>query len=350
MSRYQALVFGPLEDQHQRLISVLRTDADFCRRHSLEPETTRLSRAADKLEDCCRTPQIMLHEIDNTIALQEFRCKQRICRRCARTRSLQLTIQLAPMIAALDSPRMIKLDLRSYDAPLREQFIRLTKCFANLRRTKLWKSHYNAGLWTFEVTHNNVTDLWHPHLHIVVDGRNCPSGMLSRKWLEITGDSDNVKIQYCYSQKGALRYVTKYVTKTGDVSEIPDHKIADWVLALRGLRLVNTFGGLKRPPKEEKETGRFDDYRTLTPMSVIDAAIARGAPGAIELWEGILYHAARSEPDDGSDAWATREAQRIDLLQDLENLISPAPPICDRKPQQSPNTPRLFTDHPLIGD
>lgn len=349
MSRYQAHVFGPLEDQHQRLISVLHSEADWCRQHSLEPETTRLCRAADKLEDCCRTPGIMIHETDNTIALQEFRCKQRICRRCARTRSMQLTIQLTPMIAALDSPRMIKLDLRSYDAPLREQFIRLTKSFANLRRTKLWKSHYKAGLWTFEVTHNPVTDLWHPHLHIVVDGRNCPSGMLSRKWLEITGDSDNVKIQYCYSQKGALRYVTKYVTKTGDVSDIPNHKIADWVLALRGLRLVNTFGGLKRPPKEEKEDGRFDNFRSLTPMSVIDAAIQRGAPGAVEIWEQIIHHAARSEPSQDPAVNELREAQRGTLIEAIEHLISPAPNPPAGEPIKHQTEPRLFTDHPLIG-
>ena len=350
MSRYQAHIFSHLAGPHLRTIASLNETAEELNMHYADEEATFLRRLAAKLDDCCRTPQVMVNEATAEFALQEYRCKSRICGRCNKARCFKLTDQFLPIVKKFDDPRMITLTPKSNNKPLREQIQKLSKDFANLRRSKLWKLKYTVGFWTIEVTHNNTTDQWHPHIHAIVDGDYIHHPHLKKLWHAITGDSFIVWLKRCPTAKRAVEYITGYVTKTSDVTRIPKHRIADWAVGLKGLRLINTFGGLKPSNEDEEDRESWEGFDCLTPMSLIEARINEGNQQALAIWEGIIFHASRGSPDQENDKDGIKEAQRFELLQDLRKLIDPEPPPPSSQPPQAPNTPRLFTDHPTIGD
>lgn len=342
MSGYQTHVFGLQAIHQHRFIEVLRHCAFELRSQMLDEEADPLAKLADKLEDCCRTPHVMVDEHTAEFALKEYRCKSRLCVRCGKDRANKLRAKLRPMVKEMDSPRLLTFTLVSSNDPLRDQLQRLTKCFAKLRRTKTWKAHFTAGFYCIEVTHNRRTDQWHPHIHAVCDGRFIAQKKLSGLWYKMTGDSNIVDVRMAHSKESAVRYVTKYVTKTQTAEYIPDHRIADWASSIKGLRFINTFGGLKSPPDELNDRESWEGYTSLTPLSVIEAKIRDGDPVAAKIWDAILYHASRGTPATSAGKNDPKAAERFALLQSLRTLLGDDPPETLTPQPQPPSTGDLF--------
>lgn len=349
MSRYQATVFGAQGPPHQETIQILRRSCADLRDKFDDDDADQIARVADKLEDCCRTPHIYVDEKNADFAIVEYRCKSRLCIRCGKARGAALTEQMLPMVKEMDSPRILVLTPLSNDDPLKDQITHLVKCFARLRRSKLWIAHFAKGFYCIEVTLNPKTQQWHPHIHCIVDGRYCPQKALSIMWHKITKDSMIVHISLCRSHREAVLEVTKYTSKTQNIKNIPAHRIAEWALSVKSLRFINTFGGLKKVPDEKPDHARLEGFKALTAMCEIEAAISRGIPGAQEIFDGLLFHAARGAFDDGTDTAAVREAQRFELLQDLNELLGRGPPEPLPEAPTTPENPRLFLNGPGVG-
>jgi len=94
-----------------------------------------------------------------------------------------------------------------------------------------------------EITRNGTTGLWHPHVHLIVEGRYLPVGELSRRWLAVTGDSPIVDIRLVRNDAAVARYVAKYLCKTVPAAVIRDPDSLDTAMtALKGRRTIATFG------------------------------------------------------------------------------------------------------------
>ena len=341
-SAYQIHRFESKTSNHTRQIVALKNGSEDLRQVHQDDAAAKLWRLAEKLEDCCRTPWIMINDDTAEIALKEYRCKSRVCSLCGGIRATELREKLLPMVKEMDSPRFITLTPLSNDKPLREQLQHLTKCFAKLRTLKAWKSRFSKGFYTIEITYNKKTEQWHPHIHTVVDGKFIPHTMLSNIWHKITGDSMVVDIRMCHSQKKTVYYVTKYATKTQDSSCIPDHRLGEWALSVKSLRFINTYGGLRKPPEEKDDRSPFEGFTELTPMNVIENAIRFGDKNARDLFDAILYHASRGTKDDGTDKGNREKAQRIKLITKLRILTDPDPPPDPEQPTIAAKTPALF--------
>lgn len=338
--------FDAKASHRKRQLTSLRYAANKARDLLQEDDAAKLHKLTDKLDDCCRTPWIMTNEETAEIALKEYRCKSRVCPLCGEIRAAELRDKLLPMVKEMDSPRFITLTPVSTDKPLRDQLQHLTKCFAKLRTLKDWKSRFSKGFYTLEVTYNRKTEQWHPHIHTVVDGKFIPQKTLSNLWLQVTGDSMIVDVRMCHSQKKTVYYVTKYATKTQDSKHIPDHRIGEWALSIKGLRFINTYGGLRKPPEEKDERSAFEGFTELTPLSVVESAIRFGDKNAVEIFDAILYHASRKTKDDGSEKGNREKAQRIKLLKQIELLTNPDPPPTPEQPTITPENTALFDNSP----
>jgi hypothetical protein len=141
------------------------------------------------------------------------------------------------------SLRFITLTLKHGVGPLKTQIDRLGTCFTRLRHRKLWQSAVGGGASFVEIKRSKDGRHWHPHLHIVVEGRYLAQSALSADWLAVTGDSYVVDIRMIRDAAKVGSYVVKYASKPLDRSLYAN---PDWLdeamIALRGRRLVATFG------------------------------------------------------------------------------------------------------------
>ena len=226
------------------------------------------------------------------------------------------------MVKEFNSPRLLTLTVKSSTAPLKDQLKHIVQSFAKLRRSKLWKSKFFGGIYTIEVTHNRQTDLWHPHIHAVIDGKYCKQSELSNAWFIASGGSRIVDIRMAHDRGKALDYITKYVTKTNDVTKVPDHKVPEWAVAVQGMRFVSTFGSLRGTQLIDDEKYEPPDRHQLTHLSVLDAEARCGDEKADLLWEAVVKEAHRGSLPDDEKLKAIAIDRRQSLYKQLTLWIS----------------------------
>ena len=170
------------------------------------------------------------------------RCRDRFCVPCGREKAQVVAGNLDAALGGR-TVRFVTLTLRSREADLAECVDRLYRCFARLRRRKCWSCSQAGGAAFLEIKWTPEKQQWHPHLHIVCEGKFLDQRELSNNWKEITGDSFIVDIRLIKQSGDCARYVTKYVAKGlgGSYMHDPD-KVQEAILCLSGRRLFATFG------------------------------------------------------------------------------------------------------------
>jgi hypothetical protein len=256
-SPYQRRCMAGRLDQRCRILTAL-IDAE-------DPSCLRL---AQRIASCCQHPQVAITE-DGRPVLSEMRCRSRICPICLRRRVRQITARTTAAVKRMDSPRFLTLTLAHSDLRLRDQLIRLRRCFANLRRSESWKKHVIGGTYTVEVTFNRRSQQWHPHLHCIVDGSFFPVRLLSAAWLQATGDSKIVDIRPVPSASAVAKYIAGYVAKSSDLAKIPDDRVIEWVAETRGLRFLQQFGTLHAVRLDDDEPDKPEPSK-LTPIGPVN--------------------------------------------------------------------------------
>jgi hypothetical protein len=93
------------------------------------------------------------------------------------------------------------------------------------------------------VTYNAETLCFHPHIHIIAEGKYMMDGFLSQAWKKVTGDSYITHIRFVRTTAEAVNYVTKYVT-SGVGFDVIDNPAAlkECVQTLGGFHSIIRFG------------------------------------------------------------------------------------------------------------
>lgn len=235
-------------------------------------------------------------EHPNRHRIRSTNCRDRWCKVCQQERSRQIACVLSENIEA-EKARFVTLTLRSNDLSLKCQLDRLYKCFAKLRARKLWKSTQDGGAAFVEVSYNELTERWHPHLHVICFGTYIPQKALSADWLSVTGDSHVVDVRWIRNPSQVARYVAKYAS--GSVSpkiyRIP-RALDEAILALRKRRLCLTFGswrGISLRPQEPQ--GEWERVESLREYFV---RLNRGDEDAIAMWCQFAHNGSALYPYD----------------------------------------------------
>ncbi|KKM66401.1 hypothetical protein LCGC14_1481560 [marine sediment metagenome] len=224
----------------------------------------------------CGTYSYVLRSLDDPTLyrIAGSACHDRFCLPCAKDRSNSIALNVLDQIVG-KQVRFLTLTLKATDAPLPDQLDRLYDAFQTLRRRAFWKRKVTGGVAFLECKWIARTGHWHPHFHILIQGKFMPFQNLKSLWYEITGDSYIIDIRLVRDSLQASRYVTKYASKPFNSSFItrPD-QLDESVLALKGRKLVVTFGTwrsvlLTRPVA----TGAWEHVGTL------DSIITRAANG-----------------------------------------------------------------------
>lgn len=216
--------------------------------------------AMERFRQCGAQAVVFQHEETGKLRIAAEYCKNRHCEPCARQKANLLAANLRKKLegARERQYRFITLTLKHTDTPLADQIKRIYECFAKLRKGKLWTASQKGGCTILEIKWDEKKRHWHPHLHIIADGKFLSQNDLSGAWLHITGDSYIVDIKALKTGNDAAHYVAKYVSKgTNDEVWKDTDAAQEWVTATKGVRSCATWGTwrgfklLEPPPRDE---------------------------------------------------------------------------------------------------
>ena len=225
-------------------------------------------RALSRFDLCGSEPWLAQNAADpSEFCILTNTCRNRWCRPCSNARAQRIEDNLRTRLS--DKPhRFITLTLKHEPGPLRDQLDRLYECFRQLRRATFWKRHVTGGAAVLEIGHSHHDDTWHPHLHIVVEGKYIPHGQLSDLWRTITGDSFIVHVQYVRTAPHITAYLAKYLRKPVNARIInkPD-QLLELITAVKHRRLCTTFGTWRLWPLTKSQSATV--WEPLAPLAVI---------------------------------------------------------------------------------
>lgn len=279
----QRIMHRGLHGERRRLIRLLLDDAEDGEAASPAGDTAHPSRKlANQIAGCCRHPWSLVSGDGARIGTSLGRCNQRVCPLCRAHRARETEARVHQHLRDVDSARFLTLTVRSVDKPLTEQIKDLYASFGRLRRRKAWKEHVLGGVAVVEVTWSQKLQLWHPHLHVIIDGAFWSQRWILREWEEVVGDDAGVRINKVNSRSAIAAYIAKYVAKSATPAEAPSSKMVEWCHALKGTRTLLAFG------KVVKRRGRKTE--------VVDAA-ADAAAAAVNRpkWERVAHLGALLE-------------------------------------------------------
>jgi len=221
-------------------------------------------------------------------------CHDRFCKPCAESRSKIIASNLANHVEGKEV-RFITLTVKHTHQRLSVQIDRLYTCLRNLRARGFWKDHVDGGAAFVEIKVAKDGQVWHPHLHLIVEGKYVPQKRLSDEWFAVTGDSMVVDVRYAHDTDEVARYVCKYASKALDSGVYrSENHLNEAVLALKGRRMCATFGtwrGIeleKLPPTE-------GDWRPVCTYVRLTRAAAAGELWAVKLLDRLTAVAPTGE-------------------------------------------------------
>ena len=222
-------------------------------------EATGTSRGRLSRWDQCGENAWVLQHPDqlNRYRIAASFCHDRFCRPCSNARSNLAARNLLSRLGSAQH-RFVTLTLQSTDQSLCSLVDKLYKSFRRLRAQKLWQEKVDGGAAFLEIKWNERRQRWHPHLHLIVEGRFLPQALLSDAWKKATQGSSIVDIRKISSAQHAARYVAKYASKPLSHTFLNrSDKLQEAIVAMRGTRLALTFGSwrgfrlFQHGPREE---------------------------------------------------------------------------------------------------
>jgi hypothetical protein len=211
---------------------------------------------AERMNRCCEKFGIVTCGRHIVARYPTYRCENRLCPFCAERRSKRLIAKYLPIVLAyakvfkanhsegLPCHLVLTLAHRKGETP-KMMRKRLWDNFVELRKTDLFKSLFDGGLFTIETKKSKDGVGSHVHLHgLIFRFRKLTKEelqMLKDEWFAITGDSWNIRLDPIFDIRKGLTEVCKYVVKQG-LSESMTLSEVRGLVELKGLKMCETFG------------------------------------------------------------------------------------------------------------
>lgn len=217
----------------------------------------------------CRTFASMKRDrVSGDVVVFSDSCRERWCPMCAGQKASYTKEQTELWTKSLEAPRFLTLTLRNCESDLKTQIEFLQKSFSTLRQRAYWKRNVTGGIWFLQVKRGKNSGLWHPHLHILLDGNRMEQSRLSQLWEQVTFGSPVIDIRRVHDVEALAKYVARYCSRPAKLADMPLADRLEVIEALVGKRLCGTFGTGKTvtltPPKIESDAeydyiGHYDD-------------------------------------------------------------------------------------------
>lgn len=196
-------------------------------------------------QNCSSGAWFVRDDITGAISVQSRHCHLRWCPICSSSRSKLTALHVHDTLKAHSQVRLLTLTLKHDSSDLSTMITRLYDSFRRLRKCRDFKSFVSGGIWFFQIIHSKKTLSWHPHLHCLITGKYFKSRLLSHLWRKFTGNSYIVDIRYANKRSKIVSYVTRYVSRPVNLSEVPRGLFTQLFLAFANRRLSGSWGILR---------------------------------------------------------------------------------------------------------
>jgi hypothetical protein len=226
-----------------------------------------------RIQKCGTNAWIEYSPSTDRYRLRSDACKHRLCPLCRRRYAVEAEQRLKYALEGIGpgKARLVTLTLRSSDAPLETQLSNLWQAFRRLRSRNYWKHRVRGSVAVLEVTYNAERSQWHPHLHVVTEGRFMAQATLAKEWLHSTRGSSIVDIRLIRSVDATSSYLTSYLTKCPRFQTTTTLDLAlEYLTATSRIRLIRTYGTLRRRAQEHERQDEYpSDWRPVKPLLVM---------------------------------------------------------------------------------
>jgi hypothetical protein len=166
-----------------------------------------------------------------------------------------LSSEVTSWFKDIPNPKFLTLTVQHNEEPLFDQVKFLYDSFKQLRKRKFMKDKIRGGVWFFQIHKSKYDNLWHPHLHCVLDCDFIPRKKLSELWQKCTLTSCVIDIRAVKRPEKIAEYVARYAARPGTLASLDPEDQMELVWSMHGKRLVGKWGSasgiILRPKKPD---------------------------------------------------------------------------------------------------
>jgi len=215
-------------DASYEAYDLIDDEDDTCRSHSLHT---------------CRTLAWFCRNVKTgKVKILSSSCKLRWCPMCSSTRRWFLTKQVPPWVKGAVQPKFLTLTLKHTEDSIHDQIEHLYNSFKKFRKLDLLKRNIRGGIWFFQIHKSTEDDLWHPHLHCVIDSPWIDKYEISTAWELVTKTSKIINIKEVKDADSVSEYVARYAARPSILANLAQSERVELIRSLHGRRLVGTWG------------------------------------------------------------------------------------------------------------
>lgn len=206
-----------------------------------------------------------------------FFCKHRMCPACAWRKSMGTAVVLTAisgaMVADGYTPLMVTLTAPNCEADqLDDEILRYNHAWDKLIRRKRYRDAWGNNVRKLEVTYNQQSDTYHPHLHVMVfvrpgyfkggeRGNYISRAQLLSDWRKAYGNNNitQVDVRKAYGTDGKnIAELSKYVAKASDFL-FSEEVFKTFYYGLYGKRLFG-YSGCCKDLRAAYKAGELREY------------------------------------------------------------------------------------------
>ena len=188
-------------------------------------------------------------------------CGHRWCLICNRIRTAKLINAYEKPLDALTDKQFVTLTRPNVPGEkLKSEIDYFYKWWRSMLRVSVKEGLNLSGIRKLEITYNHKRNDYHPHFHLIVEGKEGAKYILD-KWMQAnqTASIDAQDIRDCFSYKDLFKYVTKLTTKIqrgpNEFDYFNPEAIDHIFQTIKGARIYQGFGSVKKVKvSEEIET------------------------------------------------------------------------------------------------
>jgi hypothetical protein len=216
-----------------------------------------------RFRHCLQKAWFFRHNETGSVHVFSSACKDRACPVCGQRRSYDLSRKVASWVQSRTNVRFYTFTLRANDAPLDSQISALYRAFGKFRKFPDCRRAMAAGIWFFQTTYTVQSGQWHPHLHVLAVGSFLSQDRLCDLWRLASGDSYIVDVRFVHNPATVASYVARYAARPYKLTDLPEDRRSEAVLAFWSRRLFGTWGKLEARPKIKQEKPSLAEYTCL---------------------------------------------------------------------------------------
>lgn len=200
---------------------------------------------AQRLSDCRQIAWFCRNDMTGQVRVSANHCKLRWCPVCGAAKKTLIAHEIRKWLPTTQYPKLLSLTLKHSPESLTDQVNHLYSSFRKLRKTSLMTKNISGGVWFFQITYNEETETWHPHLHCLITGKYVSQGKLSRLWHQITRDSKIIDIRLVTDHLSAAHEVARYCARPSPIKDLPRAQRVELFTTMHGRRICGTWGGAR---------------------------------------------------------------------------------------------------------